>query len=96
MSRRVSSKFVVLWNTRQVTGKISSSRAVSTITAAQTAEAKKKKRKWTRSTMSVYTTTVSSGVETIDVDEDEGDVESPRSTAAPSVGTPRKAALTEE
>jgi hypothetical protein len=35
-------------------------------------------------------TTVSSGVETIDVDDEEGDVESPSATVAPFVGTPRR------
>jgi hypothetical protein len=42
--------------------------------------------------VSVGTTTVSSDVETIDVDDEEGDVESPSATTAPSTGTPRRAA----
>jgi hypothetical protein len=42
--------------------------------------------------MSVDTTTISSNIETIDVDDEEGDVESPSTTAAPSAGTPRRAA----
>jgi hypothetical protein len=37
-------------------------------------------------------TTVSSDVETIDIDDEEGGIESPKATAAPSVGTPRRAA----
>jgi hypothetical protein len=44
----------------------------------------------------VDTATVSSGVETIDVDDEDGDVESPSATAAPSAGTNRRAASTEE
>jgi hypothetical protein len=82
---------------RQATGKISTSRAATTIAATQTAEAKKKKkRKRTRYTVLVDTTTISSGVETIEVDDKEGDVGLPSATVAPSVGTPRKAASTEE
>jgi hypothetical protein len=46
--------------------------------------------------VSVEMTTVSSGVKTIEVDDDEGDAKSPSATAAPSAGTPRKAVLTEE
>jgi hypothetical protein len=55
-------------------GKISTSRAAATIAATQTAEAKKKKRKQTRSTVLVDTATVSSDVETINVDDEEGDI----------------------
>jgi hypothetical protein len=44
----------------------------------------------------VDTATVIPGVETIDVDDKEGDAESPGATAAPSAGIPRRAALTEE
>jgi hypothetical protein len=79
-----------------VTGKISALRTAATIAATQTAEAKKKKRKRTRSTVSVDMTTVSSSIETIEVDDDERDTESPSAMAAPSAGTPRKAASTEE
>jgi hypothetical protein len=75
---------------------MSASRAAATIAATQTAEAKKKKRKQTRSTVSVDTTTVSSDVETIDVDNEEGDIESPSATVAPSVGTPCRAASPEK
>jgi hypothetical protein len=81
---------------RQATVKVPASWAVATIAATQTAEAKKKKRKQTRSTVSVDTTMVSSGVETIEVDDNEGDTESPSATVAPSAGTPRKVASTEE
>jgi hypothetical protein len=44
----------------------------------------------------VNTTTVDFGVETIDVDNDEGDAESPSATVAPSAGTPRRAASPEK
>jgi glycyl-tRNA synthetase (class II) len=60
------------------------------IAKTQTAEAKKKKRKQTSSTMSVDMATVSFDIETIDVDDEEGDVKSPSSIAAPSAGTPRR------
>jgi hypothetical protein len=76
--------------TRHATGKMPASRAEATITATQTAEAKKKKRKRTKPTVSVDTTTVSSDIETIDVDDEEGDTESPGAMAAPSAGTPRR------
>jgi hypothetical protein len=92
----VPSKVAASWRTRQTTGKVSASRAAATIVATQTVEAKKKKRKRTRSTMSVDIAMVSSGVETIEVDDEEGDAESPSATAAPSVGTPRQAVSTEE
>jgi hypothetical protein len=72
-------------------GKISASWAAASIAATQTAEVKKKKRKWTRLTVSVDMTTVCSDVEIIDVDDEEGDVESPSATAAPSAGRPRRA-----
>jgi hypothetical protein len=74
-------------------GKIFASQAATTIAATQTAEAKKK-RKRTKSTVLVDMTTVNSDVETIDVDE-EGDVESPSATAAPSTGTPRSSVMGE-
>jgi hypothetical protein len=76
-SRRVPSKVVAPRCTRQTTGKISGSQA---------AEAKKRKRKWTRPAVSAHTTTISSDVETIDVDDGEGDVELPKAIAAPSPG----------
>jgi hypothetical protein len=53
---------------RQATGKISSSRVAATIAATQMAEAKKKKWKRTRCSVSVDTAMVSSSVETIEVD----------------------------
>jgi hypothetical protein len=77
-------------------GKISASRATATIAATQTADAKKKKRKQTKSMMLVDTTMVNSGVETIEVDDNESDAESPSATTASSAGTPRKAASVEE
>jgi hypothetical protein len=58
--------------TRQTTGKIPASQA-----ATQVAEAKKRRGKWTRSAVSADTTTISSDVETIDVDDEEGDAQSP-------------------
>jgi hypothetical protein len=96
MSCRVSSKVAAPRRTRQATGKISASRATATIAATQATEAKKKKRKCTRSTVSVDTTAVSSGVETIDVDDDEGNAESLSTISAPSARTPRKAASMKE
>jgi hypothetical protein len=66
---------------RQTAGKIPASQAV-----AQVAEAKKRRGKHTRSAVSVDTTTKSSDIETIDVEEDEGDVQSPKATTAPSPG----------
>jgi hypothetical protein len=53
---------------------------------------KKRRSKRTRSAVSVDTTTRSSDVETIDVEEDEGDVQLPKATTAPSPG--RQAAET--
>jgi hypothetical protein len=58
----------------------------------QHAEAKKRRGKRTRSAVSTDTTSKSSDIETIDVEEDEGDVQSPRATTAPSSG--RRAAKT--
>jgi hypothetical protein len=75
---------------------MSASRATATIVATQTAEAKKKKRKRTRWTVSVDTTTVSSDVETFDVDNEVGVIKSPSATAAPSAGTPRRMASPEK
>jgi hypothetical protein len=86
MSRRAPSMVATPRRTRQTAGKISASRA-----ATQAAETKKK-RKRTRSAVSVDTTMISLDVETIDVDDREGDVELPKETTAPSAGTPRRAA----
>jgi hypothetical protein len=47
---------------------------------------KKRRGKWTRSMVSADTTMVSSNVETIDIEDDEGDVQSPKATMAPSPG----------
>jgi hypothetical protein len=77
-------------------GKIPTSRDATTIAATQTAEAKKKKRKRTRPKLSVDMAMVSSAVETIEVDDEEGDAESPGATVAPSTGAPRRAVLTKE
>jgi hypothetical protein len=52
----------------------------------------KRRGKRTRSAVSANTTMKSSDVETIDVEEDEGDVQSPRATTVPSQG--RRAAET--
>jgi hypothetical protein len=60
-------------------GKIPASQATT-----QVAEVKKRRGKRTRSAVSADTTTKSSDVETIDVEEDEGDVQSPKATTAPS------------
>jgi hypothetical protein len=85
-SRRAPSKVATPRRTQQTAGKISTSRAVT-----RAAEVKKKKRKWTSSAVSLDTTTISSDVETINVDDGEGDVESPKATTAPSARTPRRA-----
>jgi hypothetical protein len=71
-------------------------RAAATIPTTQTAEAKKKKWKRTRSTVSMDMNTISFGVETIQVDNEEGDAESPSTTAGPSARTPRRAVSTKE
>jgi hypothetical protein len=65
------------WRTRQTVGKVPASRAAATFIATQTAEAKKKKWKRTGPAVSTDTATVSSGVETIDVGDDEDDAKSP-------------------
>jgi hypothetical protein len=90
-SRRAPSKVVAPRRTRQTTGKISASRA-----ATQVVEVKKKKRMWTWSAVSADMTTISSDVETIDVDDEEGDAESLKVAATPSAGTPRRAASPEK
>jgi hypothetical protein len=58
-------------------------------------EAKKKKRKRTGPAVSADTMTVSSSVETINVDDEEDDAKSPDAAADPFQETPRKAASTE-
>jgi hypothetical protein len=68
-SRRGQSKVATPRRTRQTVGKIPASQA-----APQVAEAKKRRGKRTRSVVSVDTTTKSSDVETINIEEDEGDV----------------------
>jgi hypothetical protein len=80
--RRGPSKVAVPRRTSQTAAKIPASQA-----ATQVAEAKKRRGKRTRSTVSGDTTTKSFDVETIDVEEDEGDVQSPRATTATSPGT---------
>jgi hypothetical protein len=79
-SRRAPSRVAPPRRTWQTAGKIPASQA-----ATQVAEVKKRRGKQTRSAVSADTTTVSSDVETIDVD-DEGDVQSPKATTAPSPG----------
>jgi hypothetical protein len=76
---------------RQTAGKVFAFRVAASIAATQTAEVKKKKRNPTRSTVPVDTTTTSSDIETIDIDDEEDDIESPRETVAPSAGTPHRA-----
>jgi hypothetical protein len=78
-SRRAPSKVAAPWRTRQTVGKIPTSQAATQIT-----EEKKRRGKWTRFAVSTDTTTASSDVETIDVEDDEGDVQSPKATTAPS------------
>jgi hypothetical protein len=64
------------------------SRAAAIIAATQTAEAKKKKkRKRTRPAVLADTATASSGVETINIEDD---AKSPRVTAVPSAGRPAR------
>jgi hypothetical protein len=58
----------------------------------QVAEVKKRRGKRIRSAVSADITMRSSDVETIDVEEDEGDVQSPKATTTPSPG--RQAAET--
>jgi hypothetical protein len=72
-------------------GKIPASQA-----ATQIAEATKRRGKRTRSAVSADTTTASSDVEIIDVEDVKGDMQSPKATTAPSPGvhaaeTPRPA-----
>jgi hypothetical protein len=94
-SRRVPSKVAASRRTWQTAGKIPASQAVT-----QATEVKKRKGKRTRSAVSVDTATISSDVETIDVDDGVGDVESPKATTALSLGkqaveTPRQASKTQ-
>jgi hypothetical protein len=86
-SCRSPSKVVVPRRTRRTTWKIPTSQA-----ATQIGEAKKRRGNRTRSAVSTDTTTVSSDIETINVEDDEGDVQSPKATMALSPG--RQAAET--
>jgi hypothetical protein len=91
MSCRAPSKVTATWRTQQTAGKIPASQA-----ATQIAEAKKRRGKRTRSAVSGDTTTMSSDIETIDVEDNEGDMQSPKATTALSptgqaVETPRPA-----
>jgi hypothetical protein len=86
-SRMAPSSVAAARHTRQTPGKIPASHAVT-----QLAEAKKRRGKQTSSAVSADTTSKSSDIETIDVEEDEGDVKSLRATTAPSPG--RRAAET--
>jgi hypothetical protein len=94
-SHRAPSKVAAPRRTQQTEGKIPVSQAVT-----QAVGAKRRKRKRTRSVVSADTTKINSDVETIDVDDGEGDVESPKATTAPSPGkqaveTPRQASQTQ-
>jgi hypothetical protein len=80
-SHRVPSKVVAPRRTRQTAGKIPAFQAVT-----QAAEAKKRKRKRARSIVSTDMTTISSDVETIGIDNGEGDIETPKAIAALSPG----------
>jgi hypothetical protein len=77
-SRRAPSKVAVVRRTRQTAGKIPASQATT-----QIVESKKRRGKRTRSAVSTDTTTMTSDIETIDVEEDEGDMQSPKATTAP-------------
>jgi hypothetical protein len=68
-SHRGPSKVAAPRRTWQTMGKILASQVV-----AQVAEANKRSSKQTRSAVSADTTTKSSDVETVDIEEDEGDV----------------------
>jgi hypothetical protein len=80
-SHKAPSRVAAARRTRQTAGKIPASQA-----ATQLAEVKKRRGKRTWSAVSADTSTKGSDVETIDVEEDEGDVQSPRATTAPSLG----------
>jgi hypothetical protein len=77
----VPSKVTAPRRTQQTAGKIPASQ-----TATQAAKVKKRKRKWTRSAVLADKTTIISNVETINVDDGEGDVELPKATTVPSPG----------
>jgi hypothetical protein len=80
-------KVATLRCTRQTAGKIPASQA-----AAQVTKVKKRRGKQTKSAVSVDTTMKSSDVKNMDVEEHEGDMQSPKETTAPSPG--RQAAET--
>jgi hypothetical protein len=95
VSRRAPSKVAAPRRTRQTAGKIPTSKA-----ATQVAEANKRRGKRTKSAVSANTTTISSDVETIDVDDEEGDTQSLKAPAAPPPGrqaveTPRHTSRTQ-
>jgi hypothetical protein len=73
---------------------MSASRAAATIAATQTTEAKKK-RKRIEPAVSAHTATVSSDVETINVEEEEDDAKSPSTTTVPPTEMPGKATAME-
>jgi hypothetical protein len=79
-SCRAPSRVAAPRRTRQTAGKIPASQA-----AAQIAKVKKRRGKRTRSAVSADTT-ASSNVETIDVEDVDGDVQSPKATTTPSQG----------
>jgi hypothetical protein len=82
--------------TGQIAGKIPTSQA-----ATKAAKAKKRNRNQTRSVVSADSTMISFDTKTIDVEDEEGDVESPKATTALSprkqaVETPRQASKMQE
>jgi hypothetical protein len=70
VSRRAPPNVAAPQHTRQTAGKIPASQA-----ATQATDAKKRRGKWTRSVVLEDTTTIISDVETIDVDDEEGDMQ---------------------
>jgi hypothetical protein len=78
-SRRSPSKVATPRRSRQAAGKIPTSQVTT-----QVAETKKRRGKGTRSTVSADTTTKSSDIEIIDVEGEEGDMQSPKATTASS------------
>jgi hypothetical protein len=80
-SRRAPSKVAAPRRTQQTAGKIPASQV-----ATQVAEVNKRRGKRTMSAVSTDTTTISSDVETIDIDDEEGDAQSPKATTALSPG----------
>jgi hypothetical protein len=78
-SRRGTSKVAAPRHTRQTAGKKPTTQATT-----QVADVKKRRGKRIGTTVSADSNTKSFNVETIDVEEDEGDVQSPKATTSPS------------